>query len=276
MRQEIDGIQFKMKEPFDFGFLRAYGKVFQVFDDQDSGNICFGTEKNGEKYFVKFAGARTNAYDGNPDDAVSRLKATVLIYENLKHKNLIEYVESKEIGNGFAVVFKWADGVCMGRAYPESHRKFTALPQEARLQIFADILDFMRYAVSRNFVAIDFYDGSILYDFEKRKTTVCDIDFFRKSPTVNDMGRMWGSARFMSPEEFTYGAPLDEVTNVYTLGALAFALFGNYCRDRAHWQLNSRLYKVAQRAVSNIRSERQQFIEEFTDEWNRNIEYESE
>lgn len=31
---------------------------------------------------------------------------------------------------------------------------------------------------------------------------ICDIDFFRKSPAVNDMGRMWGSARFMSPEEY--------------------------------------------------------------------------
>lgn len=46
MRQEIDGIQFQMKEKFDFGFLRAYGKLFQVFDDQDGGNICFGMEKN--------------------------------------------------------------------------------------------------------------------------------------------------------------------------------------------------------------------------------------
>lgn len=46
MQQEMDGIQFEMKEAFDFGFLRRYGTVFQVFDDQDSGNICFGMEKN--------------------------------------------------------------------------------------------------------------------------------------------------------------------------------------------------------------------------------------
>ena len=42
--QQIDGISFKMKENFDFSFLQEYGKVFKVFDDQDSGNICFGTE----------------------------------------------------------------------------------------------------------------------------------------------------------------------------------------------------------------------------------------
>ncbi len=190
MQQEIDGIQFQIKEKFDFGFLRAYGSVFRVFDAQDSGNICFGTEKDGEKYFIKFAGARTAAYDGEPCEAVGRLKTTVPIYENLKHKNLIEYVESKEIDNGFAIVSKWADGVCMGRMYPESHRMFMALPQGTKLKVFADVLDFMQYTAAQNFVAIDFYDGSILYDFEKQKTTVCDIDFFRKSPAVNDMGRM--------------------------------------------------------------------------------------
>jgi len=40
------------------------------------------------------------------------------------------------------------------------------------------------------------------------------------------MGRMWGSSRFMSQEEFTLGVAIDEITNVYPMGAVAFALFG--------------------------------------------------
>lgn len=39
---------------------------------------------------------------------------------------------------------------------------------------------------------------------------------------------MWGSSRFQSPEEYQLGADIDEVTNVYTIGATAFALFGEY------------------------------------------------
>ncbi len=194
--QEINGIKFKMKEPYDFDFLSEYGKVFKVFDDQDSGNICFGTEKDGQKYFIKFAGAKTAEYNGELCDAVNRLKATVPIYENLRHKNLIEYIDSKEIGNGFAMIFKWADGECMGRMYPESHRRFMSLSNNVKLKVFADILDFMKYIAEQNFVAIDFYDGSIMYDFENERTIICDIDFFRKSPAVNDMGRMWGSSVF--------------------------------------------------------------------------------
>lgn len=269
MIQKIDAIEFKMKAEFDFSFLSEYGKVFKVFDDQDSGNICFGTEKDEQKYFIKFAGAKTAEYDGEPSDAVSRLKATVPIYENLRHKNLIEYKDSKDIGNGFAMIFKWADGECMGRMYPESHRRFMSLSNDTKLKVFDDILDFMRYIAKQNFVAIDFYDGSIMYDFANQKTIIRDIDFFRKSPVVNNMGRMWGSSVFMSPEEFEKGAVLDEITNVYTLGAMAFSLFGNYKRDSENWQLSKDLYNIAVKATSDDRNNRYQSVEDLIDEWNK-------
>lgn len=47
--QYIDGIPFKLKSTFDFSFMKEYGTVFKVYDDQDSGNICFGTEKDEKK-----------------------------------------------------------------------------------------------------------------------------------------------------------------------------------------------------------------------------------
>lgn len=75
--QYIDGVPCKLKSAFDFGFLQKYGRVFKVFDDQDSGNICFGAEKDGKRYFVKFAGAPTEQYSGELSDAVNRLKATL-------------------------------------------------------------------------------------------------------------------------------------------------------------------------------------------------------
>lgn len=45
----------------------------------------------------------------------------------------------------------------------------------------------------------------MIYDKQTKTLKICDIDLFRKSPTVNDMGRMWGSSRFMSPEEYVLG-----------------------------------------------------------------------
>lgn len=195
--QSVDGIPYKLKASFDFSFLSKYGRVFKVLDRQDSGNICFGLEKDGARYFVKFAGAPTEQYDGNPKDAISRLKAAVPVYQTLRHPNLIEFITAEDIQNGFACVFKWADGECMGR--------------------------------------------------------------------------MWGSSRFMSPEEFEHGATLDEITNVYTIGALAFALFSDYSRTREAWTLRDELYQIAFKAVSDDRNKRQQSIRQFIEEWEANM-----
>lgn len=48
----------------------------------------------------KFAGAPTEQFGGDPADAISRLKATLPIYSDLKHKNLIELIEAKEMAMG--------------------------------------------------------------------------------------------------------------------------------------------------------------------------------
>lgn len=270
--QYIDGVPFKLKSTFDFSFLSEYGTVFKVYDDQDSGNICFGVQKDGQRYFIKFAGAPTERLSGDSADAIGRLKATVPVYMDLQHKNLIELVEARDVGGGFALVFKWIDGDCMGRMYPAAHRRFMQLPVADRLMVFRDILSFFEYISARNYVAVDFYDGSILYDFKTGRTTICDIDFFRKQPCCNDMGRMWGSALFMSPEEFQLGAVIDERTNVYTVGAAAFALFGGYSRTRDKWQLGGRTFEVAAKAVNDDRMQRQQSICQLREEWETAIE----
>ena len=119
-----------------------------------------------------------------------------------------------------------------------------------------------------------------MYDFNNNRTIICDIDFYAKVPYINDMGRLWGSSRFMSPEEFKLGAVIDEITNVYTMGATAFTLFGNErdrCKanevgsanfvDTEKWKLSKELFDVAKRAVSDDRDKRQQSIERFIAEW---------
>ncbi|BDF44626.1 hypothetical protein CE91St56_17490 [Lachnospiraceae bacterium] len=76
-----------------------------------------------------------------------------------------------------------------------------------------------------------------------------------------------GSSRFQSPVEYQLGADIDEITNVYTLGATAFALFDGYNRARDKWQLSDKLFEIATRAVSDDRTKRQQPIRQCTAEW---------
>jgi len=261
-----------LKKPFDFAFLSKYGAVFKVFDNQDSGNICFGVAKDQHKYFVKFAGAPTACANITPYEAVQRMKATLQIYKDLKHPVLANLLEAEEIGGGLAMVFQWLDAACMGRQYPQSREKFMHMSNETRLRVFDDILQFHLHVVKQGYVAIDFYDGCIMYDFTKGQTIICDIEMYAKAPYINNMGRMWGSSRFMSPEEFQLGATIDEVTNVYTMGATAFELFGDN-RDRCFekWSLSKELYDVATKAVSDIRDSRQKTIKRFAAQWKTDI-----
>jgi len=266
----IDGVAFTLKAPFDFSFLRKYGKVFRVFDDQDSGNICFGLDDGQRKYFAKFAGAPTQRTCVSAAEAIANLKRTVPVYQELAHPNLITFIQAEEITDGLLMLFDWVDAECPHPMYPQSRERFLQLATPAiKQQMFADILRFHAHVAAKGYVAIDFYDGSMMYDFNNARTVLCDIDFYAKQPYVNQMGRLWGSSRFMAPEEFQLGAAIDELTNVYTMGATAFSLFSSErgSRDITHWQLSETLYDIAKRAISDERSARQQSIAQLAQEW---------
>ena len=268
----IDGISFRLKEPFDFSFLKKYGRVFKVLYEQDSGNICFGVGDGRQKYFVKFAGALTINANVSTEEAISVLKKSARIYHDLAHPNLVRLVCTDEItcgaaGSGFVAVFEWEDATCMGKQYPQEHQQFMALPLMTRVKIFEEILSFHAHVAAQGYVAIDFYRGSIMYSLAKSKTIICDIDFYEKMPYINQMGRLWGSSSFMSPEEFTLGAEIDEVTNVYVMGATAFALFADSNRNLEKWPLDIRLYDIVKKATSDERVQRQQSIRQLIEEW---------
>jgi serine/threonine-protein kinase len=264
----LDGLPVRLKAPFDLRPLSRYGRVFKVFDGQDSGNLCFGMEANdGGRLFVKFAGAQTAEYEGAPADAVARLKASVPIYQNLAHPNLIRLIKAEDAGGGYAAVFGWVEGFCMGRMYPEDRSRFMALPLAAKLRVYDEILDFHAFAVSKGYVAVDFYDGSVLWDAKNERAVVCDIDFYAKSPYFNTMGRLWGSSRFMSPEELELGAQIDERSNVYALGAMGFALFSDFERGIEAWPLGAGSHAALRRATSDARGLRQPTVCALRREW---------
>ena len=268
--QYLDGIPYKLKEPFDFSFLSEYGKVFKIFDEQASGCICFGVSNGEHKYFIKFAGVKTvNNYDLPVSDAIARLKAAVIKYKEMAHPLLIRLIEAKEIGNGYMVVFDWFDGESFSVETPLLYEKFKALPIDKKIYVFEEILRFHEYAVKCGYVAMDFNDYSPLYNFNTGEIKICDIDFYAKQSYINGFGKALGDMVIMSPEEFRIGGLIDEISNVYTMGATAFRLFSDNERDRSPeaWTLNMKLYEVVKKAVSDEREERQQSIEELIKEW---------
>jgi len=266
--QTIDGVRYRLLEPYDFSFLHKYGKVFKVFDEQGL-NFCFGIDDGSRRYFVKFAGAKPINFvnsGGITAKAVEWLRNAASIYRELKHPSLINFISAEEIGGGYAAIFDWVDAKGIEPLDSPDYNRFMNMPEEAKMRALEDIVEFHMHVAAKGYVALDFYDGSILYDYKNERVIICDIDFYQKSPYVGDIG-LWGSSRFVSPEECARGAVMDEITNVYTMGATAFSLFARGQRSPVAWTLNTARYDVAKKAVSDRRGRRQQSIRQFMDEW---------
>lgn len=276
----IHHVSFHLKEPHDFGWLTELGEVFKVFDQQDSGNLSFGVNDHGTKKFIKYAGARTVNFKGEPVEAIQTLKEAVTVYQDLNHPHLVSLLDHFALPDGCVAVFDWIEGENLHPHWsfpppakytdPRSpYYKYRQLPVEQRLASLEQIFAFHVHVIQKGYVAIDFYDGSIVYDFKANETKICDIDLYRRRPFINNMGRMWGSSRFMSPEEFSQGEELDEITNVFNMGATAFALLGGEL-DRAFskWEAGADLYEVALKAVDPERGNRYPNLDEFVRAWN--------
>lgn len=292
--QKIDDISFRLNEACDFSFLAKYGKVFCVFDETGSGCISFGVDSGQSKYFVKIAGAKTIQPYVGVNESVEMLKNSIHIYQELQHPHLIELLEHYQFENLYIAVFRWAKGDCLFdhwnfKKYKQQPKlqspalRFKQLAIEKKLLSFDIIFNFLITTAAKNYVAIDFYDGSILYDFSSDTTTICDIDFFRHKPTINNIGEdFWGTKRLKAPEEYRYGDTIDEVTNVFTMGALIFHFFGNYSDHQIkqmytknefipcpleNWSLSQSLYEATLTAVNQDRSMRYPSIADFYEIW---------
>ena len=240
----LDGVCFSLKAEYDFSWLKSLGTVFTVFSQNDSGNISFGINSGHEKWFVKVAGLKTSESIRTTAEAVEALKSAIAIYENIKHPNLIELVKHYPLEDTYIAIFKWVEGDCLfdywnfEKYHSNSQiispaERFKQLPVTQRIKSADILFSFLDKISKSGYVAVDFYDGSIMYDFFNNVTTICDIDFFRKKPTKNNMGEdYWGTKRLKAPEEYILNAVIDETTNVYTLGALLFnSYFGSFSKS---------------------------------------------
>nr|WP_154895856.1 serine/threonine-protein kinase [Paenibacillus xylanexedens] len=279
---EVDGNAFVLQEPHSFEWLRPLGKVFRVFDQQDSGNLSFGMiQEDGTRLFVKYAGARTIHAStlNSPPEAIRSLRSSVSVYEDLKQDALIRLRDHFATEQGYVCVFDWVDGECLHSQWyfpapakyedPRSpYYRFRQRPIKTQIQAMEQILNFHIEVERKGYVAVDFYDGSLIYDFEQNTIKICDIDLYQKGSFTNTMGRMWGSSRFMSPEEFEFGAPIDGVTNVFNMGATAFVLLGGE-KDRSYakWNAGEALYEVVIRAVDPDRGRRYASVKELGEAW---------
>jgi serine/threonine-protein kinase len=149
--------------------------------------------------------------------------------------------------------------------------RFRALPVDDILNALDTIYDLHLLLADHGYIAVDFYDGCIMYDFLHSRTYVCDLDEYQPGPFVLDMDRGYGSSRFMAPEEFQRGARIDQRTNVFTLGRTALLLLGDGTVSFDAWKGTKEMKRVVERATEPDRARRYPSVRAFVDAWRATV-----
>ena len=222
-----------MKTPADTASGVIPGEAFATFATQDSGNVSYGVRIGERRYFVKTAGRVDDP--APPLDHAARvalLRNAVVIARSSTHRALPVLHQVIESPAGPLLFYDWFDGELLG--VPSARRddaassfqRFRALPAPAIAEALTTIYELHAELARAGWVAVDFYDGGLMYDFTSHELRVIDLDMYHPGPFTNTMGRMFGSTRFMAPEELERGARIDERTTVFNLGRAAFVFLG--------------------------------------------------
>ncbi len=255
------------------GDLRSYlaeiGTLFRVFDQQDSGCISYGLHAAGRNWFIK--------YSDKPASIAHMLNAAAF-HRDISHPRIPKLLHAFRDRIGYAQVYEWVDGEVLyspqypgreGRSHPDSpHFRFRQLPVNAIIAALNTVYEIHADLEQRGYVAVDFYDGAMIYDFSRGELRLCDFDHYVRGPFTLEADRLFGSSRFMAPEEFVRGSRIDRRTNVFTMGASAFVFLANDgSRDARDWRASEALYRVALRAVAPDPGDRYPSVQAWLEAW---------
>ena len=264
-------------------YVHRQGTVLAEFGHltQDSGNLSWLVDVGPRRVFVKTAGAADPQAAGAPvphfghEGRVKLLRNAITLARSCRHEALSQLLNVIESPSGPALVYEAATGELVGvapgqRGDPTSaYQRFAHLPADQLLSLFDVLIDLHVELAAAGWVAGDLYDGCLIVDFATASLTVIDLDSYRRGPTINDMGRMFGAARFMAPEELEPGALLDERTTVFTLGRLVWH-FGTRLTEQAEDFCGSpTLAQVIKHACQSAPADRHASVATFADAWMR-------
>jgi serine/threonine-protein kinase len=224
-------------------FVASCGTVVHTFDrSQDSGNVSWIVATEAGEFFAKSAGSADPPTRGRPapyfdhTGRVQLLRNAIELAASCDHRSLARLRNVVETADGPMLVYDCAPGELIGASRAEramsasAYRRFAALPAERHVAVVLELFEAHVALAAAGWIACDLYDGCLIYDFSTGRLTLIDLDTYARGPFVNEMGRMFGSDRYMAPEEYVLGATIDERTTVFTLGRLAMH-FGTATTD---------------------------------------------
>jgi hypothetical protein len=259
-------------------FLARAGQVFATFDarTQDSGNVSYGVRTSRGTFFVKTAGAPSAEAPLPHARRVAWLRNAVRVNGAVQDPALCVLRHVVESAHGPLLVYDWVSGELVrtasaARTDPASaFMRFKALPLAALASALSAVFRVHGQLCARGWVACDFYDGALMYDFDAHELKLVDLDMYHEGPFINDRGRMFGSDRFMAPEEFELGARIDERTTVFTMGR-CIAVFLGEREPRTNPAALLDMLEVGKRACQAEREQRWSSMAELYEAWLRAV-----
>jgi len=252
-------------------FLESIGEVFAIFGPptQDSGNISYGVRVEDQRFFIKTTDPDIEAYC----DSATRIELlynAAMLNGNCDHPTLPTLHRIVESAQGPMLVYDWVDGELLRRKQDRTHsahERFRQLPIDQILTVLDTIYELHDQLVSEGWIAVDFYDGCAMYNFDDQVVHIVDLDLYHRGPFTNRMGRLFGSTRFMAPEEFALGATIDERSTLFTMGRTAAIFLSDTSLQRPPFRGGDALYDVIVRACREDPHERYPSMNEFHTAW---------
>lgn len=251
-------------------WLSDAGTIFTRFEGQDSGCVSYGVATGEESWFVKVPTTRAA---GESTGRAVRLHAAV------GHGAIIGLHHAIAGPCGPILIYPWVTGVLLrgdsaaggsDRTSPTSAMmRLRALPVPEVNAAIESIIG-AHIAVERaGFVSVDFYDGTMMYDFDqpdpRRRIWLCDLDEYRPGPFRTET-RLPGSTRYMAPED--WGGTIDSRTMVFHLGRALTHLLAQG-EDSSKWRGTRAQLALAERATAIPPGERFRTVVEFAQHWHR-------
>jgi serine/threonine-protein kinase len=221
------------------------GAAFTVFSAQGSGCLSYGVEVDGRRWFVK--------RPTTPENARSLTRA-VAVHAAVRHDAIVAPVR---VLDGPTLIYPWRDGTILNHATTHGTdrsglARFQTLPVADVHAALDVVLAAHRAVAAAGLVAVDLYDGCLLYDFDARAMWLVDLDEYRPGPFTVEVDRLPGSVRYMAPEELTRGATVDERTTVFNLGRVLYHLLDT----PAGWRGGDARRAVVDRATRELPRDR--------------------
>lgn len=159
-------------------------------------------------------------------DALQRFQRETMAVSSLHHPNIVEVYGSGLFNDRPYMVLEYLDGTSLASLLEQlpGHR----LPVEKATPIFLQICDGLAHAHGKGIIHRDIKPSNVMLSGPDNHVHLVDFGLAKMLPDsgkdlqkITQTGEILGSAAYMSPEQ-CLGLPLDERSDIYSLGCLMY------------------------------------------------------